>query len=171
MRLDCILTLTSRHSLNEELPIVCFTVMLAAISNRAPQLRTAGLSPAKVGYTLCRYWPLLTHPVTLWVQAFDHGSDFCQRHFKLPLYLIVLNVRPPLSTNIFICLFLEILHSLHLPRVRHSKPDVLPLKLTSRSVSCVDRSPLRFHWLQQNHCRIFDYMSYLCGDISDMGCF
>ncbi|KAH7103556.1 hypothetical protein BKA62DRAFT_45430 [Auriculariales sp. MPI-PUGE-AT-0066] len=54
-------------------------------------LTSSGVSPAKIAYAICRFWPLFAHPIVLWVQAFDHSHDFCERMFRVPLYLVAIN--------------------------------------------------------------------------------
>ncbi|KAH7104708.1 hypothetical protein BKA62DRAFT_475130 [Auriculariales sp. MPI-PUGE-AT-0066] len=61
------------------------------IKDEVTLLQTAGVPPAKAAYFLCRYWPLVAHPVILWIQGFDHSRDFCERHFRMPLYIVIVN--------------------------------------------------------------------------------
>lgn len=54
-------------------------------------LRSRGVSPAKVAYVFCRYWPLLTYPLTLWAQVTEDDPAVCARIFQLPLFLSIIN--------------------------------------------------------------------------------
>ncbi|KAH7103557.1 hypothetical protein BKA62DRAFT_828291 [Auriculariales sp. MPI-PUGE-AT-0066] len=65
--------------------LLCFADEIAFLS-------TPGVSAAKVLYVLCRYWPIITHPITLYIQRIPHGTFFCQAHSRIPLYLGVINL-------------------------------------------------------------------------------
>ncbi|KZW03061.1 hypothetical protein EXIGLDRAFT_828817 [Exidia glandulosa HHB12029] len=58
-------------------------------------VKTPGVSPAKLAYLFCRYWPLATYPVGLWVDVPDHTHELCEKIFRLPLILQVLNFTGP----------------------------------------------------------------------------
>ncbi|KAH7097157.1 hypothetical protein BKA62DRAFT_833498 [Auriculariales sp. MPI-PUGE-AT-0066] len=49
------------------------------------------LSVTKVAYLLCRFWPLVTHPIVIWVDTLDHSNDFCDRMFRVPLIIFIIN--------------------------------------------------------------------------------
>lgn len=49
------------------------------------------VSPAKVTYVFCRYWPLLTYPLILWGQVIETDPATCARIFRLPLFLAIVN--------------------------------------------------------------------------------
>ncbi|KZW03079.1 hypothetical protein EXIGLDRAFT_759389 [Exidia glandulosa HHB12029] len=54
-------------------------------------LATPGMSPAKLVYLFCRYWPMITHPITMWVQVSTSDRSLCEKTFKVPLFLIIVN--------------------------------------------------------------------------------
>ncbi|KZV83461.1 hypothetical protein EXIGLDRAFT_842940 [Exidia glandulosa HHB12029] len=53
---------------------------------------TEGVSRAKVAYAFCRYWPILTYPVILWVQGIDHDRSVCEKIFRIPMLIAIPNV-------------------------------------------------------------------------------
>ncbi|EJD49484.1 hypothetical protein AURDEDRAFT_161590 [Auricularia subglabra TFB-10046 SS5] len=62
--------------------------------NREQQfILSRGISQAKIAYTLCRYWPLVAHPIIIWVTVVDHEADrdFCRRTIRLPMILQIGN--------------------------------------------------------------------------------
>ncbi|KAH7103565.1 hypothetical protein BKA62DRAFT_755816 [Auriculariales sp. MPI-PUGE-AT-0066] len=51
------------------------------------------ITVAKVVYTMCRYWPIITHPITLYLERLPgHSVYFCPSHSRIPLYLGVINL-------------------------------------------------------------------------------
>ncbi|KZV92239.1 hypothetical protein EXIGLDRAFT_769212 [Exidia glandulosa HHB12029] len=54
-------------------------------------LATPGISPGKLAYLFCRYWPILTYPVTIWVQVVTTDRDLCEKTFQIPLFLTIVN--------------------------------------------------------------------------------
>lgn len=55
-------------------------------------VRTPGTSRAKIAYLFCRYWPLVTYPITLWVQVLDHDRSLCESIFRIPMFLTIPNL-------------------------------------------------------------------------------
>ncbi|KZV83280.1 hypothetical protein EXIGLDRAFT_728502 [Exidia glandulosa HHB12029] len=48
-------------------------------------------TPAKVAYLVSRYYPLLTYPLVLWVQLFDHDKALCSHIYNLPILIVIPN--------------------------------------------------------------------------------
>ncbi|KAH7103558.1 hypothetical protein BKA62DRAFT_45477 [Auriculariales sp. MPI-PUGE-AT-0066] len=65
---------------------------LLCFADEVDFLSTPGISIAKVVYTLCRYWPIITHPISLYIEYLPHGALFCPAHSKIPLYLGIINL-------------------------------------------------------------------------------
>ncbi|KAH7103542.1 hypothetical protein BKA62DRAFT_695718 [Auriculariales sp. MPI-PUGE-AT-0066] len=64
---------------------------LLTLETERQVLAMPGLSPAKLAYIFCRYWPLVAQPITLWVQVtIEHQAD-CGDLYRLPLYVANLN--------------------------------------------------------------------------------
>ncbi|KZW03063.1 hypothetical protein EXIGLDRAFT_828820 [Exidia glandulosa HHB12029] len=68
--------------------LICFEDELSLV-------KTPGVSPAKLAYLFCRYWALTTYPMVLWVDLINHSLELCERIFRLPLILQVLNLTGP----------------------------------------------------------------------------
>ncbi|KZW03055.1 hypothetical protein EXIGLDRAFT_828814 [Exidia glandulosa HHB12029] len=49
-------------------------------------------SLAKLAYLLCRYYFLLSHPISLWVQFYVSDPTLCQHVYNLPIFLGVPNL-------------------------------------------------------------------------------
>ncbi|EJD35435.1 hypothetical protein AURDEDRAFT_175462 [Auricularia subglabra TFB-10046 SS5] len=49
------------------------------------------LSRAKVAYVFCRYWPLLTYPIIIWIQGYDHDRAICAKVFRIPMIIAIPN--------------------------------------------------------------------------------
>ncbi|KZW03076.1 hypothetical protein EXIGLDRAFT_759386 [Exidia glandulosa HHB12029] len=54
-------------------------------------LATGGLFPGKLAYLFCRYWPIITHPITIWVQVQTADRRLCETTFRVPLFLTIAN--------------------------------------------------------------------------------
>ncbi|KZV85403.1 hypothetical protein EXIGLDRAFT_699524 [Exidia glandulosa HHB12029] len=37
------------------------------------------------------YWPILTYPITIWVQVVTIDRDLCEKTFQIPLFLTIVN--------------------------------------------------------------------------------
>ncbi|EJD49467.1 hypothetical protein AURDEDRAFT_112613 [Auricularia subglabra TFB-10046 SS5] len=59
--------------------------------HEADLLSAPGISPAKVAYMVARYWPLLTHPITIWTQVAVTDHILCEKIFQIPLFLTIGN--------------------------------------------------------------------------------
>lgn len=62
--------------------------------NREQQfVLSRGITTAKVAYLMCRYWPLVAHPILIWVTVVDHRADpaFCRRAVRVPMILQIGN--------------------------------------------------------------------------------
>lgn len=49
-------------------------------------------TPAKVAFLVSRYYPLVSYPVVIWVQGFDHDRNLCGRIFTVPMFLVLPNI-------------------------------------------------------------------------------
>ncbi|EJD49442.1 hypothetical protein AURDEDRAFT_161548 [Auricularia subglabra TFB-10046 SS5] len=55
------------------------------------QLTSPGTSPAKLAYLFCRYWPMFSHPITIWIQVVIADRALCQKVYQIPLFLTIVN--------------------------------------------------------------------------------
>ncbi|KAH7102969.1 hypothetical protein BKA62DRAFT_698165 [Auriculariales sp. MPI-PUGE-AT-0066] len=55
-------------------------------------LTQGGSWRGKLAYLFCRYYPLLTYPITMWIQMNDHNPELCSHIFSVPMFLIILNL-------------------------------------------------------------------------------
>lgn len=65
---------------------------LLSLSQESKYLRGSRISRGKITYLFCRYWPLLTYPIIMWVQVSDHNRTLCANIFKVPMFLTILNL-------------------------------------------------------------------------------
>jgi len=57
------------------------------------QITQGGSWRGRIAYLFCRFWPLITYPVTLWIQMNDHNPTKCEGLYKVPIFVTILNVR------------------------------------------------------------------------------
>ncbi|KZW03078.1 hypothetical protein EXIGLDRAFT_828830 [Exidia glandulosa HHB12029] len=64
---------------------------LLCLEHELKLISTPGLAPGKLAYLFCRYWPILTHPITIWVQLVTSDRALCEKTFRIPLFLTIVN--------------------------------------------------------------------------------
>ncbi|KZW03080.1 hypothetical protein EXIGLDRAFT_320175 [Exidia glandulosa HHB12029] len=52
----------------------------------------SSITRGKLAYIFCRYWPLLTYPITMWVQVLDHDPTICEKIYRIPMFLAIPNL-------------------------------------------------------------------------------
>lgn len=57
-----------------------------------------GITRAKAAYAFCRYWPILTYPIIIWVQGYDHDRALCEKIFRIPMLIAIPNFASAAST-------------------------------------------------------------------------
>lgn len=70
---------------------------LLCIEDDVELLSTPGPSFAKLSYFSCRYFLLLSYPITLYVQAMDHPLAICLKTFRIPMVLAIPNLGAAVS--------------------------------------------------------------------------
>ncbi|KAH7103585.1 hypothetical protein BKA62DRAFT_828309 [Auriculariales sp. MPI-PUGE-AT-0066] len=92
--LNAILDGAKGTNINRCMDLAAYSVLvydwLLCLPEEVPLIR-ARISVTKVAYLLCRFWPLIMHPITTWVYSFTHTVDFCDRMFRVPPIIFTVN--------------------------------------------------------------------------------
>lgn len=60
---------------------------LLCLGDEIDMLSTPGPALAKLAYISCRYFVLLSYPMVIYVQGFDHDRSVCERTFRIPMLM------------------------------------------------------------------------------------
>lgn len=64
---------------------------LLCLKHEVELVSIPGPSPAKLAYLWCRYFPLLTFPLSMWIETSITDHDLCQKLFRVPVSLAIVN--------------------------------------------------------------------------------